>query len=94
MDQPSLSEPLPSLSHPPVISATTASEPTPVAEPTPYLKSPSPEPDSEPINYTFEQPSPEHQPLSPIQETEVPQSQDPTHPHVAEERTMTMDDML
>ncbi|GJV73818.1 putative ribonuclease H-like domain-containing protein, partial [Tanacetum coccineum] len=44
----------------------------------------------EPIEHTFEQPSPEHQPLSPIQETEVPQSQDPTHPHVAEERTMTV----
>ncbi|GJR95444.1 putative ribonuclease H-like domain-containing protein [Tanacetum coccineum] len=94
VDQPSPSEPLPSSSHPPVISATTESEPTPVAEPTPHPKSPSPEPDSEPIEHTFEQPSPEHQPLSPIQETEVPQSQDPTHPHVAEERTMTVDDLL
>ncbi|GKE46188.1 hypothetical protein Tco_1477446 [Tanacetum coccineum] len=64
------------------------------AEPTPHPKSPSPEPDSEPIEHTFEQPSPEHQPLSPIQETKVPQSQDPTHPHVAEERTMTVDDLL
>ncbi|GJR76487.1 hypothetical protein Tco_0088852 [Tanacetum coccineum] len=54
----------------------------------------TPEPDSEPIEHTFEQPSPEHQPLSPRQETEVPQSQDPTHPHVAEERTMTVDDLL
>ncbi|GJX10523.1 hypothetical protein Tco_0200382 [Tanacetum coccineum] len=52
------------------------------------------EPNSEPIEHTFEQPSPEHQPLSPRQETEVPQSQDPTHPHVAEERTMTVDDLL
>ncbi|GJY86152.1 ribonuclease H-like domain-containing protein [Tanacetum coccineum] len=32
MDQPSPSKPLPSLSHPPVLSATTESEPTPVAE--------------------------------------------------------------
>ncbi|GKC05842.1 hypothetical protein Tco_0997452 [Tanacetum coccineum] len=94
VDQPSPSEPLPSSSHPPVISVTTESEPTPIAEPTPHPKSPSPEPDSEPIEHTFEQPSPEHQPLSPIQETEVPQSQDPTHPHVAEERTMTVDDLL
>ncbi|GJU91625.1 hypothetical protein Tco_1304048 [Tanacetum coccineum] len=94
VDQPSPSEPLPSSSHPPVLSATTESEPTPVAEPTPHPKSPSPEPDSEPIEHTFEQPSPEHQPLSPRQETEVPQSQDPTHPHVAEERTMTVDDLL
>ncbi|GJS39222.1 putative ribonuclease H-like domain-containing protein [Tanacetum coccineum] len=94
VDQPLPSEPLPSSSHPPVISATTESEPTPVAEPTPHPKSPSPEPDSEPIEHTFEQPSPEHQPLSPRQETKVPQSQDPTHPHVAEERTMSVDDLL
>ncbi|GKA72490.1 hypothetical protein Tco_0778706 [Tanacetum coccineum] len=64
VDQPSPSEPLPSSSHPPVISATTESEPTHVAEPTPHPKSPSLEPDSEPIEHTFEQPSPEHQPLS------------------------------
>ncbi|GJV88532.1 hypothetical protein Tco_1532470 [Tanacetum coccineum] len=35
-----------------------------------------------------QQPSPEHQPLSPRQETKVPQSQDPTHPHVPQARTM------
>ncbi|GJS99315.1 hypothetical protein Tco_0820485 [Tanacetum coccineum] len=50
VDQPLPSEPLPSSSHPPVISATTESEPTPVAEPTPHPKSPSPEPNSEPID--------------------------------------------
>ncbi|GJW57832.1 hypothetical protein Tco_0104563 [Tanacetum coccineum] len=94
VDQPSPSEPLPSLSHPPVLSATTESEPTPVAEQITHPTSLTPEPDSEPIEHTFEQPSPEHQPLSPRQETEVPQSQDPTHPHVAEERTMTVDDLL
>ncbi|GJU94493.1 hypothetical protein Tco_1319249 [Tanacetum coccineum] len=94
VDQPSPSKPLPSSSHPPVISATTESEPTPVAEPIPYPKSLSPEPDSVPIEHTFKQPSPEHQPLSPIQDTKGPQSQDPTHPHVAEERTMTVDDLL
>ncbi|GKF28409.1 putative ribonuclease H-like domain-containing protein, partial [Tanacetum coccineum] len=44
-----------------------------------------------PLSTTFEQSSPEHQPLSPRQETKVPQSQDP---HVAEERTMTVDDLL
>ncbi|GJY70477.1 hypothetical protein Tco_0474180 [Tanacetum coccineum] len=64
-DQPLPSEPLPSSSHPPIISATTESEPTPVAEPTPHPKLPSPEPNSEPIEHTFEQPSLEHQPLSP-----------------------------
>ncbi|GKA30616.1 hypothetical protein Tco_0716921 [Tanacetum coccineum] len=94
VDQPSPSEPLPSSFHPPVISATTESEPTPVAETTPHPKSPSPEPDSEPFEHTFEQPSPEHQPLSHRQDTEVPQTQDPTHPNVAEARTMTVDDLL
>ncbi|GKB78073.1 hypothetical protein Tco_0944968 [Tanacetum coccineum] len=76
-DQPSSSAPLPSSSHPPVISATLASEPTPVAEPTTHHTSPSPEPDNEPTKHIFKQPSPEHQSLSPRQETEVPQSQDP-----------------
>ncbi|GKC61916.1 hypothetical protein Tco_1089514 [Tanacetum coccineum] len=63
-------------------------------EPTPHPKSPSPKPNSETIKHTFEQPSPKHQPLSPRQETGVPQSQDPTHPQVAEERTMLVDDLL
>ncbi|GJT91525.1 putative ribonuclease H-like domain-containing protein [Tanacetum coccineum] len=93
-DQPSSSAPLPSSSHPPVISATLASEPTPVAEPTTHHTSPSPEPDDEQTEHIFEQPSPEHQPLSPRQETEVPQSQDPSHPHVPEARTMTVEDLL
>ncbi|GKA58225.1 hypothetical protein Tco_0757413 [Tanacetum coccineum] len=88
VDQPSPSEPLPSSSHPLVISVTTESEPTP------HPKSPSPEPDSEPFEHTFEQPSPEHQPLSPRQDTEVLQTQYSTHPHVAEARTMTVDDLL
>ncbi|GJY95768.1 putative ribonuclease H-like domain-containing protein [Tanacetum coccineum] len=34
------------------------------------------------------------QPLSPRQETAVPHSQDPTHPHVPEARTMTVEDLL
>ncbi|GJS94556.1 hypothetical protein Tco_0801524 [Tanacetum coccineum] len=92
--QPSPSEPLPSSSPPPVISTTTESEPIPVAELTTHPNSLSPEPENEPIEHTFEQPSSEHQPLSPRQETEIPHSHDPTHPHVAEERTMTMDDLL
>ncbi|GKF48768.1 hypothetical protein Tco_0142019 [Tanacetum coccineum] len=64
------------------------------AESTSHPNSLSPEPDNEPIKHTFEQPSFEHQPLSPRQETEIPQSQDPTHPHVAKERPMTVDDLL
>ncbi|GJT56616.1 hypothetical protein Tco_0991670 [Tanacetum coccineum] len=93
-DQPSSFEPLPSSSHPHVISATIASEPTPVAEPTTHHTSPSPEPDNEPTEHIFEQPSPKHQPLSPRPETAVPQSQDPTHPHMPEARTMTVEDLL
>ncbi|GJU99353.1 hypothetical protein Tco_1328624 [Tanacetum coccineum] len=93
-DQPSSSAPLLSSSHPPVISATIASEPTPVAEPTTHNTSPSPEPDNEHTEYIFEQPSPEHQPLSPRQETAVPQSHDPTHPHMPEASTMTVEDLL
>ncbi|GKD08746.1 hypothetical protein Tco_1188431 [Tanacetum coccineum] len=93
-DQPSSSAPLPSSSHPPVISITIASEPTHVAEPTTQHSSPSPEPDNEPTEHIFEQPSPEHQPLSPRQETEVPHSQDPTHPHVPEARTIIVEDLL
>ncbi|GKF20645.1 hypothetical protein Tco_0069283, partial [Tanacetum coccineum] len=91
VDQPSPSKPLPSSSYPPVLSATTESEPI---EQITHPTSLTPEPDSEPIEHTFEQPSPEHQPLSPRQETDIPQSQDPTHPYVAEETTMTMDDLL
>ncbi|GJR55431.1 putative ribonuclease H-like domain-containing protein, partial [Tanacetum coccineum] len=94
VDQPAPSEPLPSSSHPPVLSATTESEPTLVDEQITHPTSLTPEPDSEPIEHTFEQPSPEHQPLSPRQETEVPQSQDSTHPYMAEERAMTVDDLL
>ncbi|GJV56609.1 hypothetical protein Tco_1457614 [Tanacetum coccineum] len=85
---------LPSSSHPPVISATIASEPTPVAEPTTHHISPSPEPDNETTEHIFEQPSPKHQPPSPRQETAVLQSQDPTHPYVPEARTMTVEDLL
>ncbi|GJY90077.1 ribonuclease H-like domain-containing protein [Tanacetum coccineum] len=44
--------------------------------------------------HTFEQPSSEHQPLSPRQETEIPLSQDSMHLHVAEEKPITVDDLL
>ncbi|GJS42214.1 hypothetical protein Tco_0567257 [Tanacetum coccineum] len=88
-DQPSSSEPLPSTSHP-----TPVAEPTPVPEPTTHPTSPSPEPDNEPTEHTFEQPSTEHQPLSPRQEPEAPQSQDPSHPHVPEARSLTVEDLL
>ncbi|GKA86708.1 hypothetical protein Tco_0808419 [Tanacetum coccineum] len=81
VDQPSPSELLPSSSHPPVLSATTEPEPILVAEQITYPTLLTPKPDSEPIEHTFEQPSPEHQPLSPRLETEFPQSQDSINPH-------------
>ncbi|GJX27094.1 hypothetical protein Tco_0233390 [Tanacetum coccineum] len=44
--------------------------------------------------HTFEQPSTEHQPLSPRQEPEALQSHDPSHPHVLEARSLTVEDLL
>ncbi|GKE36569.1 putative ribonuclease H-like domain-containing protein, partial [Tanacetum coccineum] len=68
-DQPSSSEQLPSTSHP-----TPVAEPTHVPEPTTHPASPSPSPDNEPTEHTFDQPSTEHQPLLPRQAPEAPQS--------------------
>ncbi|GJX88280.1 hypothetical protein Tco_0340294 [Tanacetum coccineum] len=48
----------------------------------------------EPTEYTFEQPSTEHQPLSPRQEPEAPQSQDHSHPHASEAISLTVEDLL
>ncbi|GJT01437.1 hypothetical protein Tco_0822606 [Tanacetum coccineum] len=48
----------------------------------------------EPTEHTFEQPSTAHQPLSPRQEPDAPQSQDPSHPHVPEARSLTVEDLL
>ncbi|GKF36581.1 putative ribonuclease H-like domain-containing protein, partial [Tanacetum coccineum] len=69
-------------------------EPTHVPEPTTHLTSPSPEPDNEPTEHTFDQPSTEHQPLSPRQEPKAPQSQYPSHLHVPEARSLTAKDLL
>ncbi|GJT75909.1 putative ribonuclease H-like domain-containing protein [Tanacetum coccineum] len=88
-DQPSSSEPLPSTSHPKPVA-----EPTPVPKPKTHPTSPSPEPDNEPTEHTFDQPSTEHQPLSPRQAPEAPKSQYPSHPHVTRGRSLTADDLL
>ncbi|GJX34104.1 hypothetical protein Tco_0245661 [Tanacetum coccineum] len=69
-------------------------EPYTCTEPTTHPTSPSPEPDNEPTEHTFDQPSTEHQPLSPRQEPEAPQSQYPSHPHVPEARSLTAEDLL
>ncbi|GJZ35779.1 putative ribonuclease H-like domain-containing protein [Tanacetum coccineum] len=86
---PASSKPLPS--H---LTLTLYQNPTPVPEPPTHPTSPSPEPDNEPTKHTFDQPSPEHQPLSPRKEPEAPQSQYPSHPHVPEARSLTVEDLL
>ncbi|GJY31727.1 hypothetical protein Tco_0415222 [Tanacetum coccineum] len=58
--------------------------PTPVTEPTFEPSSPSTAPEHETMEHPFEQPSPEHQPSSPRQESDIPQIQAPTHTHEAE----------
>ncbi|GJW89632.1 putative ribonuclease H-like domain-containing protein [Tanacetum coccineum] len=80
--QPSTTAPVPSTSPPPVQSPPPTTEPTPITtepitEPTP---TPIPEPEHETMEHTFEEPSPTHQHLSPIQEHE--------------ERHMNVDDLL
>ncbi|GJS12055.1 putative ribonuclease H-like domain-containing protein [Tanacetum coccineum] len=65
-----------------------------VHTPPTQVETPSPEPDNAPTEHTFDQPSTEHQPLSPRQEPEAPQSQYPSHPHVPEARSLTAEDLL
>ncbi|GJW27027.1 hypothetical protein Tco_0040838 [Tanacetum coccineum] len=64
--------------------------PTQVETSSPELKSISPEP----MEHTFDQPSTDHQPLSPRQAPEAPKSQYPSHPHVPEARSLTAEDLL
>ncbi|GKD35786.1 hypothetical protein Tco_1251295 [Tanacetum coccineum] len=65
-----------------------------VHTPPTQVATPSPEPENEPTEHTFDQPSTEHQPLSPRQEPEALQSQYPSHPHVPEARSLTAEDLL
>ncbi|GJW66718.1 hypothetical protein Tco_0121142 [Tanacetum coccineum] len=46
------------------------------------------------MEHPFEQPSPEHQPSSPRQESDIPQTQAPTHTHEAETGHMSVDDLF
>ncbi|GJX64829.1 hypothetical protein Tco_0299172 [Tanacetum coccineum] len=68
--------------------------PTPVTEPTSEPSSPSTAPEHETMEHPFEQPSPEHQPSSPRQESDIPQTQAPTHTHEAETGHMSVDDLF
>ncbi|GJZ58284.1 hypothetical protein Tco_0613778 [Tanacetum coccineum] len=68
--------------------------PTPVTEPTSEPSSPSTAPEHETMEHPFEQPSPEHQPSSPRQESDIPQTQAPTHTHETETWHMSVDDLF
>ncbi|GJU22067.1 hypothetical protein Tco_1155409 [Tanacetum coccineum] len=64
--------------------------PTLVTEPISEPSSPSTAPEHETMEHPFEQPSPEHQPSSPRQESDIPQTQAPTHTRI-EIRHMSAD---
>ncbi|GJZ97086.1 hypothetical protein Tco_0669420 [Tanacetum coccineum] len=68
--------------------------PTPVTEPTSKPSSPSTTPEHEIMEHPFEQPSPEHQPSSPREESDILQTQAPTHTHEAEIGHMSVDDLF
>ncbi|GKF69306.1 hypothetical protein Tco_0202363, partial [Tanacetum coccineum] len=73
---------------------TTTIPPTPITEPTSEPSSPSTAPKHEPLEHPFEQPSPEHQPSSLRQASDIPQTQAPTHTHEAEIGHMSVDDLV
>ncbi|GKF79650.1 hypothetical protein Tco_0235218 [Tanacetum coccineum] len=79
--QPSSSTVPPPPTSQPAPPETTTIPPTPIIEPTSEPSSPPTAPEHETMEHTFDQPSTEHQPLSPRQEPEAPQSQYPSHPH-------------
>ncbi|GJV26471.1 hypothetical protein Tco_1379166 [Tanacetum coccineum] len=82
--QPSSSTVPPPPTSQPAPTESTTIPPTPVTEPTSEPSSPSTAPEHETMEHPFEQPSPEHQPSSPRQESDIPQTQAPTHTHEAE----------
>ncbi|GJT42173.1 hypothetical protein Tco_0942038 [Tanacetum coccineum] len=65
--------------------------PTPIVETTTASPSPSPSPEHETMEHTFEQPSHEHQPPSPRQESDISQPQAPTQSHSSVAGHMTVD---
>ncbi|GKB37912.1 hypothetical protein Tco_0882854 [Tanacetum coccineum] len=78
----------------PAPTESTTIPPTPVTEPTSKSSSLSTAPEHETIEHPFEQPSPEHQPSSPRQESDIPKTQAPTHTHEAETGHMSIDDLF
>ncbi|GKA35058.1 putative ribonuclease H-like domain-containing protein [Tanacetum coccineum] len=58
----------------PAPTESTTIPPTPITKPTSEASSPSTAPEHETMEHPFEQPSPEHQPSSPRQESDIPQT--------------------
>ncbi|GJZ97091.1 hypothetical protein Tco_0669425 [Tanacetum coccineum] len=92
--QPSSSTVPPPSTSQPVPTESTTIPPTPVTEPTSEPSSPSPAPEHETMEHPFEQPSPEHQPSSPRQESAILQTQAPTYTYEAETGHMSVDDLF
>ncbi|GJU82252.1 putative ribonuclease H-like domain-containing protein [Tanacetum coccineum] len=92
--QPSSSTVPPPPTSQPVPTDSTTIPPTPITEPTSEPSSPFTAPEHETMEHPFEQPSPEHQPSSPRQESDIPQTQAPTHTHEADTRHMSVDDLF
>ncbi|GKC71780.1 hypothetical protein Tco_1117663, partial [Tanacetum coccineum] len=67
----------------PAPTESTTIPPTPATELTSEPSSPPTAPAHETMEHPFEQPSPEHQPSSPRQESYILQIQAPTHTHKA-----------
>ncbi|GJX49255.1 putative ribonuclease H-like domain-containing protein, partial [Tanacetum coccineum] len=78
----------------PTPTESTTIPPTPVTEPTSEPPSPSTAPEHETMEHPFEQPSPEHQLSSPRQESDILQTQAPTHTHEAKIGHMSVDDLF
>ncbi|GKB36777.1 hypothetical protein Tco_0881719 [Tanacetum coccineum] len=89
--QPSSSTVPPPPTSQPAPTESTTIPPTLVTEPISEPSSPSTAPEHETMEHPFEQPSPEHQPSSPRQESDIPQTQAPTHTHEAEIGHMSVD---
>ncbi|GJW61676.1 hypothetical protein Tco_0111011, partial [Tanacetum coccineum] len=92
--QPSSSTVPPPPTSQPAPTESTTTPPIPITEPTSEPSSPSTTPEHESMEHNLDQPSPEHQPSSPRQESDIPQTQAPTHTHEAEIGYMLVDDLF
>ncbi|GJX34364.1 hypothetical protein Tco_0245921, partial [Tanacetum coccineum] len=69
--------------------------PPPTSQPAPTESTTiPPAPEHETMEHPFQKPSPKHQPSLPRQESDIPQTQAPTHTHKAETGHMSVDDLF